>query len=126
MKGIDSNVLIRLLVGDDPDQAKRARDYIAMNAPCWINRIALCEAVWVLERLYGHSRPKIASALRQVMAARQFVIEDKDAVQTGIDALERGFDFADCVIAATNQRAGCETTATFDRKAARLDGFEAL
>ncbi len=124
MKGIDSNVLIRLLVGDDPDRADRAHRYIADNAPCWINRVVLCEAVWVLERLYGHSRARIAAALRQVIDARQFLVEDREAVRGAITSLERGFDFADCVIAATNRGAGCDRTATFDRKAAKLDGFE--
>lgn len=126
MIGVDSNVLIRLLVGDHPEQAERALRHIAENEPCWINRIVLCETVWVLDRVYGHSRARIASALRQLMATRQFVIEDKDAVQRSVEALESGFDFADSLIAATNQAHGCDHTVTFDRKAARLEGFESL
>ncbi len=126
MKGIDSNVLVRLLVGDDPEQAERARVYVADNAPCWLNRVVLCETVWVLERVYGHSSARIASALRQVLETRQFEIEDVDAVQGAIVAIDEGHDFADLVIATTNKNHGCESTATFDRKASRLDGFESL
>ena len=77
-------------------------------------------------RLYGLSRTRIAAALRQVIDAGQFDVEDLDAIQAGIAALEEGFDFADTVIAATNRRRGCAATATFDRKAASLDGFEAV
>jgi len=126
MKGIDTNVLVRLLVADDPAQAERARAYVTEHAPCWINRVVLCETVWVLERLYGHSRSRIGGALRQILDTRQFEIEDADAVQVGISAVEEGHDFADVVIAATNQAYGCEATATFDRRASRLEGFEAL
>lgn len=126
MKGIDTNVLVRLLVADDVRQAERARAYVAENAPCWLNRVVLCETVWVLERLYGLSRVRIATAFEQLLDTRQFEIEDVDAIQAGIAAIEGGFDFADVVIAVTNQLHGCETTATFDRKASRLQGFESL
>ncbi len=126
MKGLDTNVLVRILVADDPGQAKRAQRYVTENAPCWINRIVMCEAVWVLERLYGLSRTRIAVALGQVLDTRQFEVEDAGAIQSGISALEEGLDFADTVIAMTNRSHGCEATATFDRKASRLDGFESL
>ena len=126
MKGIDSNVLARILVCDDRDQAKRAQASVARNAPCWINRVVLCETVWVLQRLYGFDRTQVAAALTRVLATRQFDVEDLDAIQAGIVALEQGFDFADAVIASTNRSHGCASTGTFDRKAARLDGFEAV
>ena len=126
MKGIDTNMLVRLLVADDPDQAERARIYVTEHAPCWINRVVLCETVWALERLYGHSRLRIVGALRQILDTRQFEVEDTDAVQAGIAAVEDGHDFADAVIAFSNLTRGCEATATFDREAARLEGFEAI
>jgi predicted nucleic-acid-binding protein len=126
VKGIDTNVLVRILVADDARQAERARAYVAENAPCWINRVVLCETVWVLERVYGLGRARISTALKQLLDTRQFEVEDVDAVQAGIAAIEEGFDFADAMIAATNKIHGCETTATFDRKASRLDGFEAI
>lgn len=99
---------------------------MAENAPCWINRVVLCETVWVLERFYGLGPARIAAALKQLLGTRQFEVEDIDAVQTAIAALEDGFDFADVVIAATNRAHGCESTATFDRKATRLGGFESI
>jgi predicted nucleic-acid-binding protein len=126
MKGVDTNVLVRILLGDDADQAERARSYVAKNAPCWLNRIVLCETVWVLERLNGFSRTRIAIALKQIVDTSQFEIEDVDAMQIGIAALEEGFDFADAMIAATNRSHGCDATGTFDRRAARLAGFEAV
>ena len=126
MRGIDTNVLVRLLVGDDADQAERARAYVTEHAPCWINRIVMCETVWVLERFYGLGRTRIALALKQVLDTTQFEVEDIDAIQAGLLALDEGADFADVVIAATNKSRGCDATATFDRKASRLGGFEAI
>ena len=126
MRGLDSNVLVRLLVADDVQQLQRAQAYVQANAPCWINRVVLCEVVWVLRRRYGQSRQRIAAALQTLTEAVEFEIEDAEAVRQGIEALEAGHDFADAVIASTNRRRGCDTTATFDRKAGRLDGFEAL
>jgi predicted nucleic-acid-binding protein len=126
VKGIDTNVLVRILLDDDAHQAERARAYVVKNAPCWLNRIVLCETVWVLERFNGFSRTRIALALRQILDTNQFEIEDVGAMQSGVAALEEGFDFADAMIAATNRSNGCDATATFDRKAARLPGFEAV
>lgn len=126
MKGIDTNVLVRVLVEDDIEQTEQASAYVARNAPCWVNRIVLCEAVWVLQRLYRFDRPQIAAALKKVLRARHFEIEDPEAVKAGVAALEAGSDFADVVIAATNRARGCITIATFDKKAVRLEGFEAV
>ena len=126
MRGIDTNVLVRLLVGDDADQAERARAYVTEHAPCWINRIVMCETVWVLERFYGLGRTRIALAFKQVLDTTQFEVEDIDAIQAGLLALDEGADFADAVIAATNRNRGCDATATFDCKASRLGGFETI
>jgi predicted nucleic-acid-binding protein len=126
VKGIDSNVLVRLLTGDDPVQVARARTYVEANAPCWVNRVVTCEAVWVLDRVYRLSPARLALALKQLMQTIEFEFEDFEAIEAGIAALEGGGDFADTVIVVTNVAQGCEATGTFDRKASRLGGFEAL
>jgi predicted nucleic-acid-binding protein len=130
MKGLDTNVLVRLLVADDPDQAERAAAHIATHCstddPGWINRVVLCELVWVLDRGYGYERDEIADALEKLVAANQIRVEDPSAVWAGLRALRAGDDFADVVIGQTNRAAGCEATVTFDRRAARLEGFEGI
>jgi predicted nucleic-acid-binding protein len=128
MKGLDSNVVLRLLVADDPEQAERATAYIAGHctpeSPGWINRVVLCELVWVLDRGYGYDRKQIADAIEGLVSASQIRVEDPNAVWAGLRALRQGQDFADTVIGQTNRDAGCEVTATFDRRAARLPDFE--
>ena len=129
MKGLDTNVLVRLLVADDARQANRAAHYVGRECtaenPCLLNRVVLCELVWVLERAYGHDRNDIAAALEKVLRTTEFLIEDAESAWAALFAYRaRAADFADAVIARSNRGLGCAATATFDRRAARLDGFE--
>jgi predicted nucleic-acid-binding protein len=130
MKGLDSNVVLRLLVADDQDQADRAAEFISTHcspdSPAWINRVVLCELVWVLDRGYGYGRDQIADAIEKLVSASQIRVEDQNAIWAGLRGLRRGQDFADTVIGHTNRDAGCKTTVTFDRRAARLDEFELI
>ena len=128
MKALDTNVLVRLLVSDDPEQARRAAAYIerycTSETPCWLNRVVLCELVWVLDRAYGYGRIEIATALEALLRTAQFKTEESDIAWAALHAYRAGADFADVVIALTNQRSGCEATATFDGKAMKQHGFE--
>ena len=71
MKGIDTNVLVRYLVRDDPDQTRKARRFIteecSKDVPGLVNRIVLCEVVWVLESTYDYPRDKVALALGKIL-----------------------------------------------------------
>jgi predicted nucleic-acid-binding protein len=130
MTGIDTNVLIRYLVEDDPEQARKATRFITNECssedPGFINRIVLCELVWVLETAYGYARENVALALEKILRTTQFKIEDHQEVWSSFREYQNGADFADSFIAAVNRRHGCERTATFDRKAGRRSGFSAL
>jgi predicted nucleic-acid-binding protein len=130
MTGIDTNVLVRYLVQDDPDQAKSAARFIASrcsaDAPGLINRIVMCELVWVLESAYGYPRDKIVLALEKILRTKQLEIEDHQEAWYSFREYQAGGDFADAFIAAVNRRLGCDHTVTFDRKAARRSGFVVL
>ncbi len=118
------------LVQDDPDQAKKAAQFIARECsdetPGLINRIVMCELVWVLESAYGYPRDKVALALEQILRTAQFQIEDSSEAWSAFREYQAGSDFADSLIAAVNRRLGCEHTVTFDRKADRRSGFVVL
>jgi len=131
VKGLDTNVLIRYLVKDDPDQARDAvtfmRTHCTPHSPCRINRIVLCELVWLLDFAYGYPRRAIAEVLGKILRTGEFLIEDADEAWNSLLLYrERGADYADSLLAETNLAQGCDATATFDRKAGRLDGFELL
>jgi predicted nucleic-acid-binding protein len=130
MKGIDTNVLLRYLVEDDADQARRAARFLleecTVEDPGLVNRVVLCELVWVLHSGYGYSRVEVVHALDAIMSAAQLNVEDRHEAAEAVDAYRNGADFADGLIAAVNRRLGCEHTVTFDRKASRRPGFIAL
>lgn len=130
MTGIDTNVLVRFLVQDNPEQARKAADLITRECsaedPGLINRIVLCELVWVLESAYGYPRESVALALEKILRTIQFRIEDHQEAWLSFGQYKDGADFADSFIAAVNRRHGCERTVTFDRKAGRRSGFTAL
>lgn len=131
MTGLDTNVLLRIIVRDDADQMARARDLVDRvyrdGSRCYVNDIVLCELVWVLGSVYRFDRHEIAEALERLLDTPHFRVGDDARVQSAIATYRAGrADFADIMIGAVNRDAGCERTVTFDRKAARLDLFETL
>jgi predicted nucleic-acid-binding protein len=128
MIGFDTNVLARLFVEDDPAQARIARQFVARRCtatdPGYVDRVALCELVWVLSSVHGYGRPAIVNVIEELLATRDILLEDADLVRAALRTFAtRRIDFADALIGHINRARGCEATATFDRKAAKLDGF---
>ena len=116
---VDTNVLVRAVVRDDPAQARVATKVlgnaklIAIALPC------LCEFVWVLRRVYGFQPADAATAIRALLAAAN-VEMNRPAVEAGLSVLEAGGDFADGVIAYEGNWLGGETFVSFDKKAVAL------
>ena len=116
---VDTNVLIRAVVRDDPVQSDVAAKVltdavlIAVALPC------LCEFVWVLLRVYGFQQSDVATAIRALLATSN-VEMNRPAVETGLSVLEAGGDFADGVIAYEGNWLGGETFVSFDKKAVTL------
>ena len=95
---VDTNVLVRAVVGDDVAQARVAAKVlmdaklVAVALPC------LCEFVWVLRKVYGLQTGDIAVAIRALLAAANVQV-NRPAADAGLSMLEAGGDFADGVIA---------------------------
>ena len=130
MIALDTNVLVRFLVQDDPDQARLAGeiiDRLTEEAPAFVGREVLVELVWVLERAYRRGRAEIAGALDGLLASTELVIEGHDDVGPALELYRNdGFGFADLMIGAAARRAGASEVVTFDRKAAGLPGVRLL
>lgn len=116
---VDTNVLVRAVVQDDPVQSAIAAqvlteaDLIAVALP------SLCEFVWVLRRVYGFQAADVASAICALLATANVEV-NRPAVEAGLVVLEAGGDFADGVIAYEGAWLGGETFVSFDRKAVSL------
>jgi len=128
MIGLDTNVILRCFIDDDLSQCAAARRFVAEHCtqenPGFIDRVALCELIWVLSSGYRYDRKKTANVITTLLASRDIVLEDGDTVRAALHIfVTRNVDFADVLIGEVNRARGCLATATFDRKAAKLDGF---
>jgi len=116
---VDTNVLVRAVMRDDPKQAIAAAKIltdaklIAVALPC------LCEFVWVLRRVYDIQPSDAATSIRALLAAANVEV-NRPAVEAGLSVLEAGGDFADGIIAYEGSWLGGETFVSFDRKAVAL------
>ena len=115
----DTNVLLRVIVGDDARQSRAALATMEQAELVAVSLHALCELVWVLHRSYDVSRTDIAAVIRHLVNTQNIVL-DRPAVEAGLAALEAGGDFADGVIAFEGQWLGGETFVSFDQKAVAL------
>ena len=130
MIGVDSNVLLRLLVDDDPAQHGKAVAFFAdrtAESPAYINLLVLAELVWLLDRRYGYSADRIATALERLLATADIVVEDHTLVTEAVAATGSKVGLVDLLISAANRRAGASHTVTFDHNAARrISGMSLL
>ena len=116
---VDTNVLVRAAVGDDPAQARIAAEVLGTATVIAVALPSLCEFVWVLQRVYGLPKADAASAIRALVGAANVEV-NRPAVDAGLQLLEAGGDFADGVIAYEGRWLGGETFVSFDRQAVAL------
>jgi predicted nucleic-acid-binding protein len=131
MLGIDTSVVVRLLVSDDAEQTRRARRLIdkafSRDESVLVSILVLIESEWVLRSRYGFEPGEILGMFRTLLEARQLSFEDEPAVEEGLFRWnDSACGLADCLIIAHNRQLGCRATATFDSKAARLPGTLAV
>lgn len=128
MIGLDTNSLVRLLTADDPIQTRQAalflRDRCSPEVPGFVNCVAVVELVWVLQSIYGYSRANVLLAMETLLANSSLAFESREQVQSAVLAYKRtNCDLVDALLSEINLARGCEATATFDRKAAKVNGF---
>ncbi|MEE3624285.1 type II toxin-antitoxin system VapC family toxin [Nitrospirillum sp. BR 11752] len=113
---VDTNILVRVFIEDDPEQATQARALLVKATRIVIPLPAVCEAVWVLRRAYRLSTSDIADQLERLLLVDAIVI-DRQALMAGIAFLRAGGDFADGAIATDGRDKGGEVFVSFDRGA---------
>ena len=114
--GVDTNVIIRYLTGDDPAQAAKARAIIGRQ-PVFVPRTVLLEVEWVLRSAYGLPLAQIIAALRALAGLPGVSVEDAASVAKALDWAEAGMDFADALHLAAVE--SCAGFFTFDQQFAR-------
>ncbi|HYC36280.1 MAG TPA: type II toxin-antitoxin system VapC family toxin [Usitatibacter sp.] len=115
MIAIDTNVLVRLLVGDDAAQARRARRLVEKSEVLVCSTVLL-ETEWVLRAAYGIEAHAISGAFRALLGLAN-VTPDSPAVAEALDGYDAGHDFADALHLASAHKA--DAFCTFDKRLAR-------
>lgn len=113
MLAIDTNVIVRYLTDDHPEQAPRARAVID-GAPVFVPVTVVLETEWVLRSAYDCSPTEVIHALRAFGGLPTVSIEDADAVAAALDLATLGMDFADAL--HLGRSAHCDAFVTFDRR----------
>lgn len=129
MIGLDTNVVIRYLVQDEPRQAVVAAsmiDGLREDEPAFLSLVTIVEIHRVLRSTYQLDADRCVDLLGGLLDAREFRIGQAEIVRRAVVLARQGVDFADAVIAELGRAAGCERTVTFDRRAAARGAMDLL
>ncbi|MFT3931272.1 MAG: type II toxin-antitoxin system VapC family toxin [Spongiibacteraceae bacterium] len=128
MIGLDTNVLARYIVEDDEKQARiatRLIDNCPADDPAFVSHLVLVELTWVLSSCYDADKNAVVAVIEQLLQTKQLMVERGETVWHALDDYKKSSaDFSDCLLNRINQEAGCLTTVTFDKNAAKLAGME--
>lgn len=130
MIGLDTNVLVRYIMQDDPKQSPLATaliESLRADRPGYVTLVSVLELYWVLTSCYDLSAAQARSALEALLRTRQIVVDRADQVLRALRVWDAGkADFADCLIERIAASAGCTETMTFDAAAAKHTGMTLL
>ena len=131
MIGIDTNILLRLWLNDDPAQSMRIDQLLAehggLPGSLLVTDVVLVEAVWTLKSAFEQDKHAQSIAVRSLLEETAFAFEDREAVAAALTLFDSGScGFADCLVVAKHARQGCDFTATFDRGMRKLPGVKVL
>ena len=127
MIGLDTNVLVRYIMQDDPKQSAKATKLIESldgDSPGFVSIVSVIELYWVLTSCYALSNVQVKQALEALLRTKQIVVDRADQVVRALRVFAVGkSDFSDCLIERTAAGAGCTGTMTFDTGAAKHAGM---
>lgn len=127
MIGLDTNVLVRYIMQDDPMQSAKATtlmESLKVDRPGFVGVVSIVELYWVLTSCYDLTNDQVGQALDILLRTREIVVDRADEVLRALKVFETGkADFADCLIERMAASAGCEQTMTFDSGAAKHAGM---
>ncbi|MEZ5536329.1 MAG: type II toxin-antitoxin system VapC family toxin [Thiolinea sp.] len=131
MKAVDTNVLVRFLVQDDEKQTPIATrllsDAEASKQPLFVSNVVVLELMWVLRSSYEVSRDDILDSLNDLLSMTALEFQDQTIVRDFVmSAQNNNYDLADLLISQIAKGKACDTTLTFDKKAAKAPHFTKL
>jgi len=116
MNSIDTNIIVRLLTGDDPVQSEKARA-VLKRPDIFIAETVMLETEWVLRHAYDFATTEIHDAFIKLCGLPNVILPNPHRLQTALQWYSDGMDFGDALHLATSQ--ACRTFFSFDRKLIR-------
>lgn len=130
MIGLDSNIVLRAVTGDDPIHSAAARRFLSSLSgenPGVLNAVVLAEIAWTLRTTHKYRKQEILACIESVMQSDAYHVLNRDAVTRALEiSFEHSIEFADALIGEINRAVGCETTMTFDLQASETPAFTQL
>ena len=120
MIGLDTNVLVRYIMQDDPKQSPKASTLIESldsENPGYTTLVCIIELYWVLTSCYELTGEQVTQALEAILRTKQLMVERADQVMRALQVFAKGkgkADFADCLIERSASSAARTQTMTFD------------
>lgn len=126
MHAIDTNVLVRLLVRDDPRQLDLAENFVVKRV--WVSHVVLVETLWVLDAVYERSAEQIGAAVERLLAHADLTLQDADIVAAALGQFRAkpALGFSDCLVLEIARKAGHLPLGTFDRQLGKVAGAQRL
>jgi len=124
MRAVDTNVLVRLLSGDDGAQVAAAEDYVAAGA--WVSHVVLVECVWVLKSVYSVPHPQLVAAIEALLDHEALVLQEPDVAAAALTIFREHpkVEFSDCLVLEIARKAGHVPLGTFDRALSKQPGAQ--
>ena len=122
MRAVDTNVLVRLVTGDDSTQAAAAEEFVSSGA--WVSHLVLAEALWVLATVYDRDAKALSQTVELLLKSQDLTFQDAEVL---VEALKHyrvkpSLGFSDCLVLEIARKAGHVPLGTFDRHFAKLEG----
>ena len=126
MRAVDTNVLVRVIVRDDPKQVEAAEAFISKGA--WVSHVVLVETTWVLESVYELNPELIAITVEMLLNHEHLTVQDADAVEAALESFRArpAVSFSDNLIVEIARKTGHIPVGTFDKALAKVEGVQRL
>ena len=131
MKALDTNVLVRFLVKDDPAQAEMIYQKLKQaeidGEVFFVPLLVVLEMIWVLDSVYKFPRQEVVDSLEALLRMPVLRWESQAVIQGLISsARDTRIDLPDLLIAQSAKHSGCELVLTFDQRACQFGFFSRL
>ena len=126
MIGADTNVLVRLIINDLPDQAQKVNRLLNDGLDLYVNEVVVSELYWVLTSIYKFNKNEFIEAVDDLIETQGIIFSNVEMITQALTFfVNSSADFTDCLINAINQAQQIKTL-TFDKKASKLSGMKLL